>query len=377
MSSDPGTNYEGIGIDDINIFDKAAIYSGANVTSGLTQTVSGSNWIHFTMGGKRIASINPHGQNLGTTSVKVYFNTGAIRNVNNQYYLDRNIVIQPANAPTAPVSVRYYFLDKEVKKLIAATGCGACTTIGDAYASGVTQYSNAPAEEDGNLANNIHGLYRYILPHTELSIIPYDSGYYAEYTVNRFSEFWINGGGVTADQPLPLLLEQFTATRSGSQGLLQWTTSQEENTSEFGIEKSENGISFYPIGSVAASGTSSIPVNYQFTDKNLVTGKNYYRLKMTDLDGQFSYSPVRTIDYSDNNFSISVYPNPVNQGVVHIVTSAICTRLDLFDISGRQIRGQNAFGLQNTVSVSGLTPGIYLLHIQTAAGRKIEKILIE
>ncbi len=97
MNSDPGTNYEGIGVDDINIFDKAAIYSGANITSGLSQSVNGSNWIHFSMGGKRVASINPNGQNLGITNVKVYFNTGATRNVNNQYYLDRNIVIQPTN----------------------------------------------------------------------------------------------------------------------------------------------------------------------------------------------------------------------------------------------------------------------------------------
>ena len=111
MKSDPATNYEGVGIDDVHVFDKAAVYSGSNITSGLSQTVSGSGWVNFDVGGQRVASINPNGQDLGLTNVKVYFNTGGVRNDGTQYYLDRNIVIQPAVAPTAAVGVRYYFLD--------------------------------------------------------------------------------------------------------------------------------------------------------------------------------------------------------------------------------------------------------------------------
>ncbi len=118
--------------------------------------------------------------------------------------------------------------------------------------AGVTQYSNAPAEEDGTLANNVSGLYRYLQPHNDVTVIPYDSGYYAEYSVNRFSEFWINGGGITADQPLPIELTDFTATLQGASGLLEWTTSSEENSSEFIIERSADGDHFYPIDSVRA-----------------------------------------------------------------------------------------------------------------------------
>ena len=157
MYGDPGVTYEGVGIDDIHVFDKATVYSGANITSGLTQTVSGNNWIHFNSGSNRVVSINPHGQNLGNTDVKVYINTGGVRNDGQQYYLDRNIVIQPANAPTGPVSVRYYFLNTEANSLITATGCGSCTTIANAYAAGVTQYSNAPTEENGTLTDNVTG----------------------------------------------------------------------------------------------------------------------------------------------------------------------------------------------------------------------------
>jgi len=67
MKSDAGTNFEGVGVDDIHIFDKASIYAGADITSGLAQNVSGSNWIDFNVGGNRVVSINPNGQNLGNT----------------------------------------------------------------------------------------------------------------------------------------------------------------------------------------------------------------------------------------------------------------------------------------------------------------------
>ncbi|MBK8611785.1 MAG: hypothetical protein IPL84_18100 [Chitinophagaceae bacterium] len=53
----PGYNLEGVGIDDIHIFDKALIHSGGTVT-GITQPVSGSNWIHFNSGATRVASLN-------------------------------------------------------------------------------------------------------------------------------------------------------------------------------------------------------------------------------------------------------------------------------------------------------------------------------
>ncbi|HEV3251133.1 MAG TPA: peptidase S8, partial [Puia sp.] len=143
MSSDPATNYEGIGIDDVHIFDKAPIYNGSNISSGLSQNLNGSNWINFDMDSNRVLSVNPNGQDLGNTQVKVFVNKTGVRNSNSQYYLDRNIVIQPSSAPTGNVSIRFYFLDSEADSLIKAAGCGSCTGISDAYESGISQYSKA------------------------------------------------------------------------------------------------------------------------------------------------------------------------------------------------------------------------------------------
>ena len=168
MSSDPGTTYEGVGIDDVHIFDKAPVYSGPSIGSGLTQPVSGNGWVDFSSGGNRIVSINPNGQDLGNTNVEVFINTGPVRNDGHQYYLNRNIVIQPANPPTGSVSVRYYFLDTEAQNLVNAAGtgtCSSCTSIPDAYQAGVMQYSSPVlAEEDSTLANDSSGTFHFLSP---------------------------------------------------------------------------------------------------------------------------------------------------------------------------------------------------------------------
>lgn len=376
MKSDMAVNYEGVGIDDVHVFDKAAVYTGANVTSGLSQVVSGNNWINFDIGGQRVAAINPNGQDLGLTNVKVYINTGGVRNDGIQYYLDRNIVIQPAVAPIAGVSVRYYFLDTEAKALMNATGCAGCTTIGDPYMAGVTQYSSpVTAEEDGDLANDVSGTKTFHLPQ-DVGVIPYDNGYYAEYQVNGFSEFWINNGGPSANLPLPLTLLSFTAVKSGDNGLLQWSTANEKNVSRFVIQKSQDGALFADLDSLPAASDSSTTHFYHYTDTHLLPGVNYYRLRMTDVDGRFTWSPVRTINGTDG-VSISIYPNPVSDGNLYISSSVNVRQLRLTDVSGKILLQKKVQGLQQTLFVGTISRGIYLLSVDTDTGTTVQKVFIK
>ncbi|HZE84995.1 MAG TPA: T9SS type A sorting domain-containing protein, partial [Puia sp.] len=377
MNSDPATTLEGIGIDDIHIFDKAPVYSGADVSSGLAQSVSGTDWIHFDQGGGRVVSINPNGQDLGNTRVEVYINPGPVRNDGHQYYLDRNIVIRPANPPTGAVSVRYYFLASEADSLIHAVGCGTCTTIADAYQAGVMQYSSPVAvEEDSVLRNDSSGTFHFLSPHRDLSIIPYDKGYYAEYSVTGFSEFWINNGDPGKDQPYPLALLSFTVARSAGGGLLQWGTKEEWYTSRYVIQKSSDGINFFNIDSVKAVGDSGTVDNYRYTDYHLFNGVNYYRLKITGLDRSFKYSVVRSISDTISRLVVSLYPNPVRTGILQISTSVNCTSIQLTDVSGRVLQTMATHGFLNTLYLRNIARGIYFVRVRTEGGEKVQKILV-
>lgn len=376
MVADGGVTFEGVGIDDVHVFDKAAIYTGAPITTGLSQVVNGSGWVHFTDAtGKRIASVNSFGQNLGLTEVQVYPYSGPVRISNNQYYADRNIVIRPASQPATNVAVRFYFTDTEAKSLIAATGCASCTKPGDPYELGVTQYSGQAVEENGTLADNLSAFYNYIAP-ANTDIIPYDNGYYAEYAVSGFSEFWLNNGGVNGNEPLPLNLLRFEAIRQGSVALLRWSTTEERQMDKIVVERSGDSRLYSSIGSVAAQG--GIAENqYQFTDPTPLSGLNYYRLRFVNRDGSFARSPVRRLNFDADKATLVVYPNPVQDGVLFIASSVNLYRGVLTDVSGKALRTYTLQGRNNRISVSGLAKGVYQLTVWGEGGRWVEKVIVQ
>jgi hypothetical protein len=378
MASDGGLDMEGVGIDDIHIFEKANIYTGPNITSGIAQPVSGNNWIHFESGGKRLASINPLGNDLGITNAYVYFNPAVpIRySSNKQYYLDRNIVLKVTNQPSGDVIVRFYFTDAEAKALMNATGCGLCTTISDPYVSGVTQYSEiGGTNEDGNLANDLAGFFQFKLP-ADVAIVPYDTGYYAEFPVGSFSEFWINNGGLTANQPLPISLLSFDASKKGNTSYLQWVTENEINMASFVVERGTNGINYTPIGTVAANNSSGTN-RYNFTDAHPAEGINYYRLRSVDKNNTFSFSPVRKVNFKAGANDISIYPNPVTNATVTISSAVNCNAAQLFDATGKLVQEFTLKGKTNTLTLRGLAKGIYQLKIVTEQSVYTDKIMVQ
>jgi hypothetical protein len=373
MYSDPGTNYEGVGIDDIHIFDKAPVFTDSLV-AGFSQPVSGSGWIDFDENGHRILSINPNGQDLGITKLSMFRDTLSIRDTAGQYYGERNWVVQTSKNPVSVVGVRYYFTDSEANKLIFASGCAACLNMEDAYVSGVTQYSSIPAEEDSSLKNNRVGTYLFHKPQSDVLVIPYDNGYYAETSVLSFSEFWINGGGKNQDHPLAAWLKDFTATASGSSGLLNWTSWQETGAVKYIIERSADSILFNRIGETPAINHLDSTQAYQFTDPKLAGGYNYYRLILLFADGDSLISPVRSLYYSPIPTSVEVFPNPTTADIT-IKTPSTCREIQIFDALGRKLLDLPAQGYVQQVNLASFSRGVYFLKLFTDSGNKLIKLV--
>jgi hypothetical protein len=235
--SDDGVTREGIAIDDIHIYDNSkGIYNGATMTAPVTQTTSGNNWIHFESNGQLVASVLPNNQDLGITDVQAFIHTGTVRSINNQYYHNRNLVIKPANRNlAAPATVRFYFLDTETNALLNASGCGGCTKPSSVYGLGVTKYSALDVtNENGIIEDNAAGSWSFISP-GNVTKVPFDKGYYAEFQVQDFSEFWLNNGSFNNNTPLPVHVTTFAAFRNNKTAVLQWTAS-EQNSSHYEIE---------------------------------------------------------------------------------------------------------------------------------------------
>jgi hypothetical protein len=127
--------------------------------------------------------------------------------------------------------------------------------------------------------------------------------------ISGFNTWWAL---VTGGMPLPIELISFEAIKNNKQTDLRWTTGSEINNDYFTLERSSDGSNYDVLGIIDGAGTSSIPLNYLFTDIKPLDGRNYYRLKQTDYNGHYSYSNVRTVFFGNEN-SISSYPNPVSQ----------------------------------------------------------------
>lgn len=379
MRADPYASREGIAIDDIHIYDKQyGIFDGPPNNSNVVTvpSVTGNNWVHFTDGGEVIASINPAGQNLGNTAVQAYVYMGAVRNAHNQYYHDRNITIKPAQTVLADsVLVRFYFTDQETELLLNAGGCGLCSKPSSAYELGISKYSNSnKALENGNLADNTGGTWHFI---SNAVKVPYDKGYYAEFRVKDFSEFWLNNGGPDNNVALPVELISFTAAKTGNKEVkLDWTTGSEISSAYYEIELARgntalNQQTFEPIARIASENNAN-GARYGFIDKeNNKTGVRYYRLKMVDQNGSFRYSGVRPVVFNEE-ISWQLYPNP-SQGLFNLVCQASSgEKIDIIvhDVNGRQVKRiqqqANGFVQKIAVDLSGddCAKGIYMLEVR-------------
>jgi hypothetical protein len=393
LKADPYVSREGIAIDDIHVYNNPnGIYTGPpNTSTVITQTiVSGNNWIDFTDGGKLVASINPNGQTLGNTDAQVYMHTGAIRNSSNQYYHNRNITIKPANSLLSDsATVRFYFLDTETEALIAATGCAGCAKPASAYELGVSKYSDFDdSKENGTLADNGAGYWTFIDAMNSTKV-PFDKGYYAEFQVVDFSEFWLNNGGVQNNQPLPVTLLSFNAEKQGRDKVLtSWTTESEMNTARFEIEVAKGNEEFrqnrfVKIGEINSYGNSANEQTYQFVDEeSLKTGTRYYRLKMVDIDGRSSYSSVRPVTFNDE-IKWQVYPNP-STGIFNLVYQAKdgeAVSLKIYDLNGKLVQQASAaatgFVQKTTIDISNseFASGLYLLEAVVSGNRQVFRMM--
>lgn len=384
FNSDVALNKDGIAVDDIHIYDNIyGIYDGATMGAPVTQTINTgtNNWVNFLSGsGKLVASVHPNGQEMGVTNVQAYIHTGAVRINSDQYYHNRNITIKPDPALVNladSATVRFYFLDSETEALINATGCNYCTKPSMAYELGVSKYSDPDdSKEDGDVGNNAAGSFWSFIKAEKAVKVPFDKGYYAEFKVKDFSEFWLNDGWYDKSQPLPLELLSFTATKTTDQKnvLLKWTTTNELDIERFELEVAKGNQSlsqnnFVKIGELPGQGNSTSNQYYTWLDDELAkSGARYYRLKIIEKDGRFSYSDVRPVVFTDE-IKWQVFPNPSEAvfNLTYQLPAGETLKVRVLDASGRVVYQASHIAdgfvqkLQVDLGAAVIAKGLYLL----------------
>ncbi len=197
------------------------------------------------------------------------------------------------------------------------------------------------------------------------------------YSINTGTkDFWgtpIPGGtanDIGANQfstVLPLVLLNFSGSCLGTAQKISWSTGEETNMKSIELMYSADGTEFRSLTDIAPKGSNS---DYSYINDSTVPGNNYYKLKMTDLDGFVSYSAVLDIKCGMVSDKIKVNPNPFSNSFnvsIETVAEGSAT-ISLYDAVGKLIFQKNPMLLEgnNLFYYDGLDrlpSGIYFLRI--------------
>ena len=180
-------------------------------------------------------------------------------------------------------------------------------------------------------------------------------------TFGTFTQFLVN----TQNFVLPVGVTDFNAILNSNKTVgLTWDASG-IGFSKFDVERSNNGIDWTTIGSVAADAANA-DGQYSFTDLSPLAGINYYRLFNQQIDGSSSYTYIRTVNLPDVG-SISIYPNPTSDRINVSLSNAtpdLCIRL--VSLSGQVLQSLKP-GVTGasvaTISVQHYPAAIYFVEL--------------
>lgn len=327
-------------------------------------TVSGSNHVH------------------GDITICITVDS-TVQSYNGIPYVQRHYNIEPAEDPsTSTATLTLYYTQGDFDAYNLARGTNPALPTNSADAAGIANLRITQFHGTGTTPGTYTGTTGEINPDDDKIVWnATDNRWEVTFDITGFSGFFVSTGSLI---PLPLTLTDFSGQMTTGGNLLKWTTASEQNTAWFEIQRHTPGNAFVTIAKIPAAGNSHLPFNYQYTDNDGVTNDTLsYRLRMVDLDGQFTYSKTVILQQgTDNPYTIRLSPNPYhNNGALTIsaATTGIAV-LSVADISGRQLfqqrvslsKGNNPIP---TGDIDRLPAGAYLLSLMTNGQRQTVKLV--
>ncbi|MFZ4058882.1 MAG: T9SS type A sorting domain-containing protein, partial [Ferruginibacter sp.] len=194
--------------------------------------------------------------------------------------------------------------------------------------------------------------------------------------VNTFGPFTFSAINGTV---LPVKLEYIRGQKSGAQNVINWKLTCLSTRVTMEVERGNNSRQFTSIHTIQAT-QDRCALPFDFNDAAPLNGSNFYRIKITDVDGQVSYSPVVAISNGKRNVEIAgLYPSVVYQTTSLSVAAAKATTIEahITDMSGRIVKSFRQAIPQGSsmvpVQCENLAAGMYQLII-TSDGLSNETI---
>ena len=191
-------------------------------------------------------------------------------------------------------------------------------------------------------------------------------------TATSLSDYVIIDLFARCDILLPFRLLDFQGQQNKESIQLDWKTGLEENMLTYEIQHSLDGVNWTTLGSVPAIQNDQQTKHYTFTDINPSIGKNYYRLKSKETDGQIQYSRVIKIKFEldAGKKSFSIFPNPVKDQlfIQAVAGNEKINTIEVYTTEGKRVIKTEPTGPPYIISSKNLQRAVYLLKITGSSG---------
>lgn len=181
-----------------------------------------------------------------------------------------------------------------------------------------------------------------------------------------------------SEDVLTVNLLNFTAKGTPIGNVLKWRTGTELNCLGFDISKSTDGLVYSKINfqkSQAVNGNSVAPLNYTYTDTEIIEKEVFYKLSEIDLNGNIkNYNPV-LVKPILNVEDVKIYPNPATN-TFYISCNQLNAQVNIFTVNGKIIKSLITTDKVTPVDISKLANGIYVIKVQYGTKIAIKKLII-
>jgi Secretion system C-terminal sorting domain len=379
-----GSNNVTITVDPAS-FNLAATPGGAEVCQNISVIGGGTNYRDGNC--NLIATITPSGATPVTNSINTCtkVDVNATKRGTTDLYLAKKYDIEPLiNAVNATATIKLYYLQSEFDNYNAR-----------ALDSGHKYLPTSPSDVTGIgniLLRQFHGTGTNPTNYTGASVdfTATTSGFstiwnatnnWWEVTVpvNGFSGFYLSSSKLGT---VNIKLNYFNGVQVNKNNILKWRVNCTSDNAKFELQRSTDGISYQIFKNITAT-RLECDAPFEYIDDNVAAGKNYYRLKLIDVDGKTTLSNTVLLITKTSGFEVqNVYPNPIVNNRATLKVNAYqkeTVNIVITDISGRVIKSSTMalqIGInQIPIYVGNLAKGTYNLTVQSS-NSKLQSIKI-
>lgn len=180
---------------------------------------------------------------------------------------------------------------------------------------------------------------------------------------------------------LPVTLLEFNGSNAGARNKINWKVAQELDILHYELERSTDGINYQRIATIAGRNNPG-ETSYNYDDVvGLANAEYYYRLKIAEQDGSYSYSAVLFLRVvGKNNFSVEGNPFRDFVGLRYTIGRDLPLQVSYLNSAGALLRSEKynataGTGLYTLYGLANYPAGMYLLKVDAGGEQRTFKII--